>query len=68
MEERTGVTTVRQTTTEAGIMSTAGAKLKYHGKPSGYPTADTQYDRVLVFEVNCPTYVGAYYFHYNSLY
>lgn len=68
MEERTGVTTVRQSTTEAGIVSTAGSKLKYHGKPSGYPTADTRYDHVLVFDINCPTYVGDYYFHYNSLY
>ena len=49
-------------------MSTAGAILKYHGKPAGFPTADTRYDYVLVFTVNCPTYVGDYYFHYNSLY
>lgn len=68
MEERTSVPTQRQSTVEAGILSTAGAKLKYHGKPAGFPTADTRYDYVLVFTVSCPTYVGDYYFHYNSLY
>lgn len=69
MEERTGIVTQRQATTERDILTTDSAKLLYHGKPSGYPTANTAYDRVLVFElVNCPSYTGVYYFHYNSLY
>lgn len=68
MEERTGVPTQRQATVETGIISTSGAKLLYHGKPAGYPTADTKYDWVLVFELRSPSYAGVYYFHYNSLY
>lgn len=68
MEERTGTKTQRQPTEDADVLSTAGATLLYHGKPSGYPTANTLYDYVLVFDIKCPSYSGVYYFHYNTLY
>lgn len=68
LEERTGITTTRLTTVDTTQLSVNGAVFVYNGKTTGYVTADTSYDRVLVFSVNCPGYTGKLYFHYNDLY
>ena len=68
LEERTGISTTRLTTEDTTQLSTYGATLVYNGLTTGYVSADTRYDRVLVFSVNCPGYTGKLYFHYNDLY
>lgn len=67
MEERLGVPCTRQSSVEPGVLSTQGALFRYNGPASGYPTADTSYDRVLVFDVSGTTYQGRFYYHYNNI-
>lgn len=65
--DRLKIPCTRLSSITPGELSTFGATFVYNGAASGYPTADTRYSRVLIFDVVGVTYQGRFYFHYNNL-
>ena len=65
--DRLKIPCTRLSTITPGELSTFGSTFIYNGPASGYPTADTRYSRVLVFDVVGTTYQGRFYLHYNNL-